>query len=609
MKRVILFVVLFLVGISNSYGVCKDGLTIGQYSWACNLSDPGGWQKGNQSRQYVGPDTIIQTVGQATWFCVNGNHMETAGNSSRYQCADKSGSNDVWLHMDNAVYCSDSPIKNKRATNGYINLKKANGSDSGFSSDNPGATVGGCLYVTCKDSYTPKSGACVSVGSNAKCDVKNTKHPGITCNTSGGTNCLQAGKDGFLYCYAKEYYRKNVIADLENSCQPTVNIVTIGEKPGSYFTCTSSGVWQETKFSRCESGDDFPGGCNGRAGCEDVANSPASSQAQTNATSVTQVWNSVAPETFCMVSRCKSGYTKQGDKCLSQDQVRQAKQQASDKKLCEESFGQWKNKRCQCDASKNLVESNGVCDCEDGYEKNKKEKKCTLIDAESKKNACESSFGKWIKDKCECDISKGLVQQENKTYQCQCTDPENYEFNREVGECRMTDAAQRQANCKKDNRAQWIDDKCVCESGYAWDGSACNFSDDYIRCDGVSGATWDKTEDKCICDSDDKELKDWQCVDTQETIAKGVINTSFPKFESLVSGLEVNKWKSADGTFNVARLASDSIAGAVLGTASGLITSSVVKKNQVKKGFENVRCVVGNQVVAGYGDEFTVGAQ
>jgi hypothetical protein len=34
-----------------------------------------------------------------------------------------------------------------------------------------------------------------------------------------------------------------------------------------------------------------------------------------------------------------------------------------------------------------------------------------------------------------------------------------------------------------------------------------------------------------------------------------------------------------------------------------------VKKNQVKKGFENIRCVIGGQIVADYGDEFMVGSK
>lgn len=68
-------------------------------------------------------------------------------------------------------------------------------------------------------------------------------------------------------------------------------------------------------------------------------------------------------------------------------------------------------------------------------------------------------------------------------------------------------------------------------------------------------------------------------------------------------------WKTNKGDFNTARLASDSVAGVVLGTAGGLITSKVVKKNQVKTGFEDISCTIGGQKVADWSDEFTVGIQ
>ncbi len=71
--------------------------------------------------------------------------------------------------------------------------------------------------------------------------------------------------------------------------------------------------------------------------------------------------------------------------------------------------------------------------------------------------------------------------------------------------------------------------------------------------------------------------------------------------------VERSVWKDKDGNFNTARLLSDSIAGVVLGTAGGLITANVVKKNQIENGFEDLRCTVGGQTVADWGDEFSVG--
>lgn len=72
------------------------------------------------------------------------------------------------------------------------------------------------------------------------------------------------------------------------------------------------------------------------------------------------------------------------------------------------------------------------------------------------------------------------------------------------------------------------------------------------------------------------------------------------------SKFKQSHWKTASGNFNGARLASDSIAGVVLGTAGGLITSNVIKKNQLRGGFEDIQCTIGGQIVADYDDEFNV---
>lgn len=72
---------------------------------------------------------------------------------------------------------------------------------------------------------------------------------------------------------------------------------------------------------------------------------------------------------------------------------------------------------------------------------------------------------------------------------------------------------------------------------------------------------------------------------------------------------EASVWKTAEGNFNGARLASDITAGVVLGTVGGVVTGNIIKKNQVKKGFEALHCTVGGQKVAEWGDEFSVGLQ
>ncbi|MDE6477890.1 MAG: hypothetical protein K2L94_01420 [Alphaproteobacteria bacterium] len=85
------------------------------------------------------------------------------------------------------------------------------------------------------------------------------------------------------------------------------------------------------------------------------------------------------------------------------------------------------------------------------------------------------------------------------------------------------------------------------------------------------------------------------------------IRNSASSINNMANEFDVSKWKNAEGNFNTSRLVSDSVAGVVLGTAGGLITSNVIKKNQVKGGFEDISCTIGGQVVAGWKDEFQVG--
>ncbi len=107
-------------------------------------------------------------------------------------------------------------------------------------------------------------------------------------------------------------------------------------------------------------------------------------------------------------------------------------------------------------------------------------------------------------------------------------------------------------------------------------------------------------------------------VSAEITITQNTVKASQERISSASSGLRKLKtsiesdytvWKDEDGNFNTARLASDSIAAVVLGTAGGLITSNVVKKSQVKNGFEDIKCTIGGQTVSSWGDEFSVGVR
>ena len=95
----------------------------------------------------------------------------------------------------------------------------------------------------------------------------------------------------------------------------------------------------------------------------------------------------------------------------------------------------------------------------------------------------------------------------------------------------------------------------------------------------------------------------------QQEVARDKINSAMSVLNAFATGADVRVWKNAEGKFNTARLASDAAAGVVLGTAGGLISNSIIKKNQIKKGFDDVKCSVGGQIVSDYADEFVVGVQ
>ena len=94
--------------------------------------------------------------------------------------------------------------------------------------------------------------------------------------------------------------------------------------------------------------------------------------------------------------------------------------------------------------------------------------------------------------------------------------------------------------------------------------------------------------------------------DKQDKAEKNIIS-AMSVLNAFAAGQDASVWRNADGKFNTARLASDATAGVILGTAGGLISNKLIKKNQVKKGFEGIGCYVGGQAVAEFGDEFTVG--
>ncbi len=113
---------------------------------------------------------------------------------------------------------------------------------------------------------------------------------------------------------------------------------------------------------------------------------------------------------------------------------------------------------------------------------------------------------------------------------------------------------------------------------------------------------------KCIT-NDEYENIQRALIQSQQSKSQREIKEAAAGISNLAASFKRTVWKNEDGKFNTTRLASDLTAAVVLGTTGGLVTSSVIKKNQVKKGFENIRCVIGGQAVADWGDQFKVGVK
>ncbi len=314
--------------------------------------------------------------------------------------------------------------------------------------------------------------------------------------------------------------------------------------------------------------------------------------------------------------------------------------------VCETSGGVWSNNTCSCDAEKNLIlkADGSSCECSSSdYEFRSASEGCVETEASKQKKKakedesrrqqqeqqnqqkakkCQESGGVWKGGKCDCAEEKNL-RLENDV--CICLD-DNYKRNGD--KCDLTDeaAARRECEAASGTGAYWETGQCKCDNPRnIYRGKKCVLNPVIENCEKVVGAVWNMIEKECRCIDGDKELNDagTACVESDDARARREkmeadaeitaiqkrISKLHERLDSTRSGFKRSVWRDKDGDFNTSRLLSDSIAGVVLGTAGGLITSNVVKKNQVEDGFEDIQCTIGGQVVATWGDEFRVGIQ
>lgn len=254
--------------------------------------------------------------------------------------------------------------------------------------------------------------------------------------------------------------------------------------------------------------------------------------------------------------------------------------------------------------------------CVDKYQPNSTKKQCVktqaAIDDENaaaaRRNKCTNSGGTWSGGKCTCNADKNLRLSNG---ECVCTDS-NYE--RDGDKCVLTDPAQQQKDCEAaaSTGAYWDGKNCKCENPqHEWRAKKCQLKTDIAECNNITGAHWVNNECKCQNANQEINAERTKCEMSANFAVTQDVNNAYSQLTAIHDKFRDKKsvWKDAEGNFNTARLASDSIAGVVLGTAGGLITSHVVKKNQVENGFEDIKCTIGGQNVAEWGDQFRVGIQ
>ena len=231
-------------------------------------------------------------------------------------------------------------------------------------------------------------------------------------------------------------------------------------------------------------------------------------------------------------------------------------------------------------------ESYRKCICNGGYEWSHTELKCV-----------PSIY----KTKCENDRNAHW----DITYGCVCNDTLHKYWDYDANECKTLPSEQECNNWKShmtgsnESQVKWNIGNSTCECIKNAEGNAITKPDDYYvnnayRCVKKPHVLW----------REEVEKNKPKAVEKQ-----GEIDTIIGELDGLSKDMGKSHWKNASGGFNTARLASDSVAGVVLGTVGGVITSNVIKKNQVKGGFEDLNCTVGGQRVAGFADEFNVGIQ
>lgn len=338
-------------------------------------------------------------------------------------------------------------------------------------------------------------------------------------------------------------------------------------------------------------------------------------------------WEIFQASVGCVWGECNDGYEPSEDKtkCVSVAEKSYEQQ-------CLKSHGdKYENGLCDCDVNKNLKQSTDkkTCVCKDNHTWNDGEQKCVHND----KNDCDTTGGSWDDTNKSCLCNAQHTTKSGTKCVCESSDYGWKDSKNKKQGCSLKDSAKQKQACEnaKSNGqdVKWDGSSCKCvndtEKKLKFEDGKCVEKSEYTQCKRLGAqAEWDDINGECKCLDSNMTFIDGKCMYTKEylseqkerekaaakkTAEEDIKNFATKNLDSVVANFDRSEWRDIDGNFNTARLASDSVAAVVLGTAGGLISSKVIKKKQVENGFEDIKCTIGNQEVADWGDEFQVGIQ
>lgn len=582
----------------------------------------------------------------------------TASETKLFMCNDDAGDDDSWEKIDlsSLSVCSTSVLIRQGVSNATCVLSNSSGTDVVVTT-----TVSGpCMKCSCNAGFKENT-------AGTECVVDTSAQE--TCEKApshgywDGSKCLcgaadRAGKDNKGYGQTYDVQdQKCKCSDSSQEWDETAGKCVDPDAADVAACEASGGNWSD---GECK--------CNERTLTQSLPDKKTCvrNDAYYNCTASTSGGDWVSGACKCDSGKGLTGPNSDGA-CYCSDSAQVYDSgigQCTDsaETVCKKTGGVWDGTNCDCDVSgKNIKKKDGSvpvqCECiSPDYEWNAdKTQGCKLSpeaenrkeNFEKSKEACEAWGGTWspgtwespdgvdvTKWKCKCPNRAGVVQAT--AVSCKCDIIKGYQETA-PNTCTQTTCADLQTKCNAVRDASYktltAHDgqkycECVCDDeknkAYNYSKNKCEAITNI--CDLIDDAVLDRYGN-CVCKSNWLPPVRGKCPSgtssgsvsgggaspgvtvSPQQIARAKQNVSdvYDDLKSISDGFGRSHWKTASGNFNGARLASDSIAGVVLGTVGGVVTSNVIKKNQVKGGFESLQCTVGGQLVADFGDQFQVG--